>query len=93
MSHNRHNINGDVELQRLERSSRSAESDHAAVRAVRCFEVRLIQKPDPFPDFSDLAEVFGREDQLTSANVRLRGIDRDNAPEIDRGHCQQSCPE
>jgi len=68
-------------------------SDHAAVRAVRSFEVRLIQEPDPFPDLGDLTEVFGREDQLAGTNVRLRGKDRDDTPDIDHGHCQQSCPE
>ena len=53
-------------------------ADHAAGRTIGCFEVGLIQEPDSFPDLGDLAEVFGREDQLAGPNVRLRRKDRDD---------------
>ena len=60
--------------------------DDAAVRTDRRHVARLVEEPDPLPFVEEVAQVFGREDQLLGAPGRIGRVHRNQAAGVDRQH-------
>jgi len=65
------------------RNGRAADRlNHATMDTIRRHVVGLVKEPNPFPLEQNVAQIFGREDQLVRATNGISRINREEAPAV-----------